>query len=149
MADLSARIDTDVSPQDLWDAVTDWSSQGEWIPLTTSRALGSEPMGEGSVIHAWTGVGRLGFLDEMVVRQWAPPHHLELEHTGRVVRGSAGFMIEPLGARGSRLVWWERVTPPFGRLGAIGWQVFAPVARAILQRSLRKLAAVASTRAAG
>jgi hypothetical protein len=147
VADLIARLDTDVPPELLWDVVTDWSRQGEWIPLTTAEAADAGPLDEGSRVRAWTGLGRIGFWDEMVVRRWEPPTVLELEHVGRVVRGTAGFHIEPLGTRGSRITWWERISPPLGRAGALGWRLARPAARAGLVYVLHRLAAVASARA--
>ena len=96
-------------------------------------------------------VGRVGFLDVMIDRG------LGIRRTGSTCgtsvgssAGTAGFVIEPLGGRGSRIVWWERIDLPFGRARAArpgrwsrrrsGWT---------LQRSLRKLAAVASCQATG
>jgi hypothetical protein len=133
-----------VSPELLWKVVTDWDRQGEWIPFTRSRAVGGSAVGTGSRVRAWTGLGPIGFYDDMVVREWQPPSVLELEHVGRVVRGTAGFRIEPLGGRGSRITWWERISPPFGRLGAIGWRLATPLARVGLVYVLRRLASVAS-----
>ncbi|MDQ3112523.1 MAG: SRPBCC family protein, partial [Actinomycetota bacterium] len=89
-------------------------------------------------------VGPVGFVDVMVVEVWDPPRRLDLRHIGNVVRGSAGFVIEPLGSRGSRIVWWERIELPFGALGERAWPVVGRLSGWVLQRSLRKLAAVAS-----
>ena len=144
MGELQAEIDTDVTPERLWAVATDWPNQGRWIPLTHAEAVGGEPTGEGSRVEAWTGIGRVGFMDVMIIEAWQPPRRLDLKHIGKVVRGSAGFVIEPLGNRGSRIIWWERIDMPFGPLGRLAWPAVRVAARWALQSSLRKLAAVAS-----
>lgn len=142
MAELRAAASTGSTADQLWSAITDWPGQSRWIPLTRARKVGG-PDGVGARIDAWTGVGRLGFVDTMVVEVWRPPHELVLRHTGRVVRGRAGFSIAPTPA-GSRLVWWEQIELPLGALGRILWPVAAPFAAAVLRRSLRRVAAIAA-----
>lgn len=149
MGELQAQITTDASPERLWAVATDWRNQSQWIPFTSAQVVGGEPAGNGSRVEAWTGVGRVGFMDVMIIEEWEPPHRLDLRHVGKVVRGSAGFVIEPLGNRGSRLIWWERIDMPFGQLGRLAWPIVALVSRWALQSSLRKLAGVASTGPAG
>jgi len=144
MGELQAEISTDVSPDRLWHVATDWPNQGQWIPFTRAYAVGSGPTGAGSRVAAWTGIGPVGFLDKMIIEVWEPPRRLELRHVGKIVRGSAGFVIEALDHRGSRIVWWERIDMPLGRLGTLAWPIVRPVAGWALQRSLRKLAGVAS-----
>lgn len=142
MAELHASVEAPATPEQLWRTVTDWPGQSRWIPLTRARKVPG-PEGVGARIEAWTGLGRIGFLDRMVVEAWEPPHRLVLRHTGRVVRGRAGFEIASTEA-GSRLTWWERIEPPPGALGRALWQVAAPVAAAVLRRSLRRVAAIAT-----
>ena len=144
MGELHAQISTDVSPDRLWAVVTDWPNQGQWIPFTRARVVDGGPTGTGSRVEARTGIGPVGFLDVMIVDVWAPPRRLDLRHVGKIVRGSAGFVIEPLGTRGSRIVWWERIDMPLGVLGRLAWPVVERVSRWALEASLRKLAAVAS-----
>lgn len=144
MGELVRHVDTDVSPARLWATATDWAGQGEWIPLTRAWLVGDGETRLGSRVEAWTGIGRVGFLDVMIIDEWEPPRVLALRHVGKVVRGAAGFMIEPVGARGSRITWWERIDLPLGRVGALAWPLVGRVAGWQLQRSLRALAAVAS-----
>jgi hypothetical protein len=149
MGELQAQISTDASPERLWAVATDWPNQGRWIPLTTARVVGDEPAASGSRVEAWTGIGRVGFMDVMIIEEWDPPRRLDLRHVGKIVRGSAGFVIEPLGNRGSRIVWWERVDMPFGPIGRLAWPIVALVSRWALRSTLRKLAGVASAGTAG
>lgn len=142
MAELRASANAAATPAQLWAAITDWPGQSRWIPLTRARKVAG-PDGVGARIEAWTGIGRVGFLDPMVVEVWDPPHRLVLRHTGRVVRGRAGYDIADTGS-GSRLTWWEQVVPPLGVVGRVGWQVLAPVAEVILRRCLRRVAEIAA-----
>jgi hypothetical protein len=147
MGELKGQISTDVSPERLWAVVTDWAEQGRWIPFTRAWVVGGGPAVAGSRVEARTAIGPVGFLDVMIIETWDPPHRLELRHVGKIVRGSAGFLIEPLGDRGSRIIWAERIDMPLGALGRLAWPVVAGVSRWLLQSSLRKLAAVASAAA--
>lgn len=142
MAEVRAATEAAATAEQLWRVATDWPGQSRWIPLTRARTVAG-PDGVGARIEAWTGVGRVGFLDPMVIEVWEPPHRLVLRHTGRVVRGRAGFDIAST-PTGSRLVWWEHVVPPLGAVGRVLWPVAAPVAGFILRRSLRRVAAIAT-----
>ncbi len=141
MAELRVSTDSAATPQQLWDTITDWPGQSRWIPLTRARLVRG-PDGAGARLEAWTGIGPVGFLDPMRVEVWEPPHRLVLAHEGKVVRGRAGFEITSYGS-GSRLLWWEEIDLPLGRLGRRLWPLGAPVATAILRRSLRRLAKLA------
>ena len=144
MPELEARISTDATPDRLWAVATDWANQGQWIPFTRAWVAGDQPPGTGSRVEAWTGVGRVGFLDVMIIDVWEPPRRLDLRHVGKIVRGAAGFVIEPVGSGGSRIVWWERIDLPLGAVGRLTWPVVGRVAGWALRRSLRKLAGLAS-----
>lgn len=145
MGEVHSQISTDASPERLWAVVTDWAGQGKWIPFTRAWLVGGGPAVAGSRVEARTAIGPVGFLDVMIIETWDPPHRLELRHVGKIVRGSAGFLIEPLGDRGSRIIWAERIDMPLGAVGRAAWPIVAWVSRALLQSSLRKLAAIASS----
>ena len=119
-----------------WDALTDWAAHDRWMLLT--RADGDNR--EGGTIRAFTGVGRLGFLDTMTITVWEPPRRAVVRHTGRVVRGAGAFEVEPVGPHRSRVVWSEWLDLPLGRLGRLGWPLVRPVIGALVQVSLRRLA---------
>lgn len=129
---------TVAAPADeVWSALTDWERQGEWIPATTVWVTG--PGGAhavGSRIEAWTGVGRVGFLDTMVITAWDPPWRCEVLHTGRVLRGPGTFSVRPLAAGRSRVTWEEDVALPFGLLGRALSVLLAPLARLALWLAL-------------
>lgn len=126
----------------VWDALTDWDAQGEWMTATQVRAVDGDGRGVGGRIEAFTGLGRLGFLDTMVVTEWRPPTWCAVRHTGAVVRGTGGFGIEELEDEPGvcRLVWNEDLELPAGVLGAFAWRLLRPAVGLGVGRSLGRLA---------
>jgi carbon monoxide dehydrogenase subunit G len=129
-----------------WAVLTDWERQSEWFVMTQTQSLG--PTGGhavGEEIHGYTGIGRLGFLDTMVIEDWDPPYRCTVRKTGRVVRGGAEFVVEPLPRERCRVIY--RIDPqlPFGRLGSLGWPLVREVTAAFFRRSLSNLARLVET----
>ena len=126
----------------VWDYVTDWPAQGEWIPLTRVERL-DRADGLGGRLRAWTGVGPLGFWDPMTITRWVRTDGgggvCEVLHTGSVVRGEGEFAVVALGGSRSRFVWSEVVDVPAGRLGAVGWVLVRPVMERMVDRALRAM----------
>jgi len=120
----------------VFEVLTDWSVHDRWMLFT--RAEGDNA--EGGEIRAFTGVGRLGFLDTMTITVWEPPRRAVVRHTGKVVRGSGAFEVEDLGNGRSRVVWSEWILLPLGALGQLAWPVARIPLRLLLQASLRRLA---------
>jgi len=144
---VEVAVPVRASAQAVWDAVTDWPAQGEWMTATRVRAVDGDGRGVGGRIEAFTGLGGFGFLDTMVVTQWRPPARCAVLHTGRVLRGTGEFAIEDApspgrrgGGAGVRLVWREELDLPGGIAGALGWRVLRPLVRLAVGRSLTRLA---------
>ena len=137
--DVRADVVVDAPPAATWAAVTDWERQGRWIPATTVRVTGGDGRSVGTTLEAFTGLGRLGFVDPMVVTRWEPPWRCEVRHTGSVVRGSGVFEVVALPDGRSRFVWSEQLEAP----GPLRWGLLAvrPVAGAAVGVALRRLAA--------
>ncbi|MCU1622855.1 MAG: Polyketide cyclase [Frankiales bacterium] len=140
MAVLTLTVDVDAPVEATWRAAVDWESQGEWVLGTTVRATAHDGVGVGGGLEAFTGVGRIGFLDTMVITVWEPPHRCEVLHTGRVVRGTGVFAVEERPGGRSRFVWEEQLALPLGIVGRMGWPLVRPLFAAGVQRSLKRFA---------
>ncbi|MGH8892150.1 MAG: SRPBCC family protein, partial [Actinomycetes bacterium] len=125
MAELVVTQVVAAPAEEVWDVLTDWDVHHRWMLLT--RAEGGHAAGES--VSAFTGVGRLGFLDTMTITVWEPPRRAVVRHTGRVVRGAGAFEVQPLGERRARVVWSEWIDLPFGLVGRLGW----PAARLLVR----------------
>ncbi|HET7328987.1 MAG TPA: SRPBCC family protein [Nocardioidaceae bacterium] len=150
-AELRETVDVAVPAERLWQVVTDWPLQSEWIPFTRVRTPAGDGQGLGGRLEARTGFGPVGFLDTMVVTHWSVPAEgrrvCEVLHTGRLVRGDGGFEVEPIDATSSRFIWWESFELPLGRAGALGWRLLAPLSQAGIRRALDRLRTLALQRA--
>ena len=148
MPELVERIDVDASPEQVWAALTDWERQGEWMLLTDVRTIGGPAQGLHGRMAARTGLplpgGRhLGVLDTMIITKWEPPRLVEVQHTGRIVRGPGTFEVVPRGEHAT-LVCSERWYLPFGLIGQVGWALSRPLVIWGLRRSLQRFAAAAA-----
>lgn len=138
MTTVSASIDVAVSAQQLWDAVTDWERQGDWMPQTTVTVDPTSPTGLGQRFTARSGVGPAGFDDPMVVDVWEAPRRCEVAHLGRVVTGRGVFLVEPIGENRSRFTWNEELASTGVR--RLLDPAAAPATKLLLGVALRRLA---------
>lgn len=128
---VRAEVRVDAPARLVWDYVTDWRRQGEWIPLTRvelvppGRADGAR--GTGGSYRAWTGLGPVGFWDPITVSVWEEQPdgsgRCEVMHTGRVVRGDAEFAVHAVGPDTCRVTLWEHLEIPGGRAGGLLWRL--------------------------
>lgn len=108
---FTLRQEWHVDQQRLWSALSDWEGHSAWIPATSVRILEGDG-GKGTRFVARTGIGPLAFDDHMTVVEFdAPTAHAVVEKTGPLLKGSAGFRIEP-SAGGCGLIWFETVQVP-------------------------------------
>ena len=137
---LELTVDVDAPVAATWAGAVDWAGQGEWMLGTSVRPVTQRGQGVGGRIEAFTGVGRLGFVDTMTITRWEPPHRCHVLHTGRLVRGTGAFEVEPRDGGRSRFVWREELDLPLGLLGRLGWPLVRPLFAAGVQLSLRRFA---------
>ena len=137
---LTLTVDVDAPVEDTWRAAVDWDRQGEWVLGTTVRATARGGAGVGGGLEAFTGVGRVGFLDTMEITAWEPPHRCEVLHTGRVVRGTGLFEVQERPRGRSRFVWQETLDLPLGVVGRLGWPLVRPLFAAGVRSSLKRFA---------
>ncbi len=122
---------------------TDWERQGRWIPLTRVRVVEGDGRSVGSVVHAFTGIGPIGFLDVLRITRWEPPRRVDVLHLGRLVRGPGEFTFAADGPHRTRFVWAEYLHLPLGRLGVRAWPWVRPLAAAGFRAALRRFARLA------
>jgi hypothetical protein len=137
---LALFVDVDAPPEDTWAAAIDWATQGDWMLGTTVTSTHQDGQGVGAKLEAFSGIGRLGFLDPMEITLWQPPRACHVLHTGRVVRGTGAFEVEPRGDGRSRFHWREDLDLPLGLLGRIGWVFVRPLFAYGVQVSLNRFA---------
>ncbi len=118
---------------EVWDYVTDWPRQEEWIPQTRVENV-DDARGLGGRFRAWTGIGRVGFWDPMTITAWERDPdgggRCEVLHRGTVVKGEGEFAVVARGEDASTFVWAEVVVVPLGAVGAVGLARRAPRRRA-------------------
>lgn len=139
MAKLIVEVRSSSAPEAVFEALVDWQGQANWIPATTVDVLAGSGREVGSVIGAFTGYGKAGFMDTMTITRWQPPRALDVLHTGRVVRGPALMRVVPTEDGGCRVIMGEDIEAPLGRLGELGWHVVKPFLRPVFRRSLQRL----------
>lgn len=145
--ELTVPVDVNAPAAAVWDAVTDWEGQGEWM-LGTRVSVTSPGDGRelGARLSAFSGVGPLGFTDTMEIVEWEPGRRCTVRHTGKVVRGDGVFEVVELGPERARFLWTELLDLPLGVLGRLGWPVVRPAFRLGVERSLHTMARLCEQR---
>jgi carbon monoxide dehydrogenase subunit G len=151
MVELRVEVDVDASPTTVFDALTDWTHQGEWMPGTQVRVTkgGGSAVGDEILARTALSTGRLrraGFDDPMRITRWEPGVRCDVLHLGRVVRGTGAFLVEPRGSDKARFSWVEWVDPPFGRFGELGLRLARKPTEFALRIALRRFARWAGQR---
>jgi Polyketide cyclase / dehydrase and lipid transport len=126
----------DAPAERVFEALVQWSEQQRWMLGTRVEVRAGDGRGRGSELAAWTGIGRIGIWDTMLITRWEPPHRVDVLHTGRRVRGTGSMEVVALPGGRSRFVWRESIDLPLGRLGRIGWPLARPAVRAAVRKSL-------------
>ena len=96
----------------VWAALADWESQGDWMLQTTVKVTSEIREGVGTMISAFTGLGALGVMDHMVVTSWQPPHICDVEHTGKIIKGTGRFELIAIDSHTTRFEWSEEILAP-------------------------------------
>ena len=139
---LQREVDVAAPAEAVWDFVTDWPRQGDWIPKTRVERVDAAD-GLGGRFRAWSGLGRVGFWDPMTITAWERTQdgggRCEVLHLGKVVKGEGEFGVVALDEGHSRFVWAELLVVPGGRVGAAGWRAVRPVVERLIDRGLRQV----------
>jgi hypothetical protein len=117
---LQISLNISAPCEKVWERIADWQSQGDWMLQTKVWVTSNQHEGVGTSIAAFTGplyflyprFKSLGLLDLMTVTHWQPPHRCDVEHTGKILKGSGSFILTPLSATTTRFDWSETVLAP-------------------------------------
>ena len=136
-------------PEVVWELITDWERQGDWM-LEASDLVVTSAHREGVGVEAEATITIAGITtrDRVRVTAWEPPRLLGIEHLGWV-SGAGEIYVVPSGPGRSHFFWHEELHPPLGLLGAVGLTTFKPVMRRIFERDVRVLQGLAARAVAG
>lgn len=117
---LSISLEIPAAQERVWSKIADWQSQGDWMLQTKVWVTSEKVEGVGTSIAAFTGplhflYPRLkspGLLDLMVVTQWHPPYRCDVDHVGKVLKGSGSFQLIELTPTRTRFDWSETIEAP-------------------------------------
>ena len=137
MEHLELEVTVNAPAQTVWDEITNWVGQSQWMLGTKVSGTGNAI---GGTIEAFTGIGRIGFLDTMEITRWDPPLRCDVLHTGRVVKGTGSFQVEVITPTTSKFIWIEDLDLPLGIVGKIGFKFVKPFFVFGVQKSLNKFA---------
>jgi hypothetical protein len=136
---LTFSIEINAKPKTIFEYVSTWEKQSEWILFTKVKLLKGLPNQKDPLLLAITGVGPVKFKDTMVITNWSPYKLIVVEHTGRVVLGKGVFTIEEISDSNSKFTWQEITPIPFGLVGKIGLVLIRPIMNIAFGKSLKKL----------
>jgi hypothetical protein len=95
---IKIQIKINAPIEKVWAAIADWESQGDWMLQTRVWVTSQIRSGVGTSISALTGPlvksgFKFGLLDKMIVTTWQPPHLCEVDHVGKVLKGTGKFEL--------------------------------------------------------
>ena len=96
----------------VWAAIADWESQGDWMLQTSVEVTSQIREGVGTTIAAFTGIGKFGVMDHMVVTSWQPPYICDVLHTGKIIKGTGRFQLSAIDDNSTRFDWSEEILTP-------------------------------------
>ena len=118
--EIKIQIKIKAPIEKVWAAIADWESQGDWMLQTRVWVTSEIRSGVGTSISALTGPlvksgFKFGLLDKMVVTNWQPPYLCEVDHVGKVIKGTGKFELTELSSEhGAATIfdWSENIKAP-------------------------------------
>jgi hypothetical protein len=102
-----------MSPDRAWSRLSDWSTHGEWIPMTRMEIDPADP----NRFTAWSGLGKLALEDRMQVVATSTDSDTKtcrVAKLGPVLVGEAEFAVSPAPSPDHCVIQWrEDVNVPF------------------------------------
>lgn len=122
--------------------LTDWPRQEEWMLGTRVEVKSpGDARYEGGKIAAFTGLGPIGFWDTMTITVWQAPNFVEVDHTGKLVRGIGYMRFTEIDETRCRFEWGEVLDLPLGIVGRLGFGLLRPFFLYGVRKSLQDFAA--------
>ena len=143
MLEIRVSIDVDAPPEQVFEALTDWARQGEWMPGTSVRVIRGAGDAEGDEIVARTAAP--GSAWASTIRCASPAGNAPSAVRCCISGGSYAAPACSSSSRarpdgGSRYTWAEWVEPPFGRFGQAGLRPARRPIELVLRVALRRFA---------
>lgn len=133
-------------PAVVWELITDWERQGEWMLEASNFVVTSQHRaGTGVEASATIRVAGIRTRDRIRVVAWEPQRHLAIEHLGWVT-GRGDIWLDPARGDTTDLRWREELHPPWGPLGAAGMRLYRPVLARTFRRDLDALEGLVTRR---
>ncbi|MFB8279057.1 SRPBCC family protein [Nocardia colli] len=148
---VTVSADISAEPQRIWELLTDWENQGEWMREASDfEVVSAQRSGVGTIVATTVRIGGIATRDRIRVDVWQPPDgtnptHLGIVHLGWV-KGRGDIRLTKLSENVSRLDWTEQLHPPLGLPGALGMRLFAPLFARTFRRDLALLRTLAERR---
>jgi len=140
VARIEASTHIEASPTRVWEVLTDWEAQPEWMQDARSvEVLSAHREGADVLLRCRTDIAGFVVTDDMATTSWQPERSVGVTHLGSLIRGIGAFELEPT-ADGTYFTWWEEIEAPFGTLGdAVTDVAIVPFIRRVFRRSLANL----------
>lgn len=136
---LTFTITIRASQRTIFDYISNWEKQSDWIMFTTVSRLSDSAIQQDLNLLAITKIGPVRLVDTMVVTDWQPFNRIVIEHTGRIVLGKGIFSVQKVSNDSCKFVWQEITPVPFGLIGQIGLAIFKPIINVPFNMSLKRL----------
>ena len=137
MARIEAVTHVEAPRRQVWDLLTAWERQPEWmVDARSVEVLSAVREGVGATIRCRTNILGVVVNDDLSVTEWQEESVLGMRHLGRLIRGVGAFELSDT-AYGTRLLWWEEAEVPFGSVGdAVAGLLVVPWVHRVFRRSL-------------
>ncbi|MBC7546472.1 SRPBCC family protein [Candidatus Saccharibacteria bacterium] len=143
---LSYSIRIQRNQKVVFDYISDWEQQSNWVLFTTVQVLLKTKQSQDSILLAVTKIGPFKLMDSMVITDWLPYDRIVIEHTGRLVMGKGIFEVKKISDNESEFIWQEVTPVPFGLIGRATLFVAKPILRLMFDASQKKLKAAIEAR---
>ena len=133
-------------PDVVWELITDWEHQGDWmLEATEFRVISAQREGIGVRAEATVRIAGITTRDEVEVVEWDPLRQLGIAHGGWV-SGRGDLYLTQIAPERTYLFWREQFTAPWRALGGLGMTPLRPIMKRVFQRDLKVLAGLVRVR---